>query len=88
MRRYRRRKDVVWRRSLERVLVLRPGGDEITVVGGGGSAVWDLLASAITIEELSAALEAAHDAVPETFGSEVRAVLDDLVARDLVEVRS
>lgn len=85
MTRYRRRDDILWRRSLDRVLALRPGDHEVTVVGGGGVAVWSLLTRATSIAELIATLEGAHDEVPETLGSDVRAMLDDLVERGLVE---
>ena len=70
--------DVIWRRSLDALILLPPGDTEpVTVVGSGG-AVWAaLLDVAVSIEDLAARLAADFGCDP----AEVRSDVETLVRR-------
>ena len=57
---YRRRADVFWRRSLDAVVVLPAGADDVLTLAGTGVAVWELLETWRSIEALTAILAAAE----------------------------
>ena len=74
---WRRRDDVLWRRSLDAVILLP----------GTGAIVWDLLEEPATLTELVATLAEAYEADPAVVDHDVRTLLGELetlgaVARD------
>lgn len=70
--RWRRRPAVLWRRSLDAVLVLPPGADEPLTLAGTGAALWDLLEEPASTDELVVALA-------DGYGVELATVEVDLV---------
>jgi Coenzyme PQQ synthesis protein D (PqqD) len=83
--RYRRRPDVLWRRSLDAVAVLPVGTPDPLTLAGTGPAVWDLLVEWRTLEDLAALLSAAYGTEPETVTADVAPLLESLVAAHAVE---
>ena len=76
---WRRREDVLWRRSLDAVILLPADVDEPVTLPGTGASVWDLLAEPATVAELVATLsEAYDDADPSVVEHDVRALLEEL----------
>ena len=78
-----RRAGVLWRRAGGRILIRRPGDDE--VLADSAVALWETLEAETTVGELVAALAAAAGAAPETVGADVQAALGTLLARRVVE---
>ena len=84
---WRRREDVLWRRSLDAVILLPVDIDEPLTLPGTGASVWDLLAEPATVAELVAILADAYGADSTVVEHDVRALLAELevlgaVARD------
>jgi hypothetical protein len=78
---WRRRDDVLWRRSLDAVILLPVGVDEPVTLPGTGASVWDLLEEPATLAELVATLTDAYDdADPTVVEDDVRALLAELEA--------
>jgi Coenzyme PQQ synthesis protein D (PqqD) len=69
--RIRRRPGVLWRRSLDAVVLLPPGTPDVITLAGTGPAMWQLLAEWRSEDELAEVLAAAYGSSP------------DVVARDL-----
>ena len=61
---WRRRDDVLWRRSLDAVILLPVGADEPITLPGTGAAVWDLLEEPASLDELVATLAEAYEEDP------------------------
>jgi hypothetical protein len=78
---WRRRDDVLWRRTLDAVLLFPPGADEPLTVAGSGALVWDLLAEPATLTELVDALASVYGDDPDT-----RAVIERDVATLLTDL--
>jgi len=83
--RRRRRPDLLWRRSLDAVLVLPLDADEALTLAGTGPEVWDLLESPISLTDLTAELAARHDADRTVVEADVAALLDRLAVAGVVE---
>ncbi|MFA5885699.1 MAG: PqqD family protein [Acidimicrobiia bacterium] len=75
---YARRDDVLWRRSLDSVVLLPVGADEPVSLPGTGAAVWDLLAEPSTLPELVDALVDVYGGDPSTIERDVAALLERL----------
>lgn len=84
--RYRRRPEALWRRSLDSVLVLLPGDEEITRIAGGGVVVWLALDDVRSIDELVADVADAFGSVPDALRGEIEATVDHLLSRRCLEV--
>jgi len=82
--RYRRRPDVLWRRSLDAVVMLPAGRDEPITIAGSGPEIWELLAEWRTLDDLVAVLVELHAAEPATVGADVAPLLDYLVTAGAV----
>jgi hypothetical protein len=76
--RWHRHPHVLWRRSLDTVVVLADGLDEPIALAGTGPELWALLAVPRTAEEIVDALAAAHDTAPEAVAIDVLPVLEQL----------
>lgn len=77
---------VLWRQSLDAVVLLAPGEDEPIVLRGGGPAVWERLESPVTIEDLVRDLAAAHGSEEAQVEADVLELLDRLEAAGAVAV--
>jgi hypothetical protein len=84
-RRYRRGDDVLWR-STPRGLCLRPLGGETVTVAAPGDAVWALLETPATLEDLVRALADHFGEAAGRIRGDVETLLADLVARGIVRV--
>ena len=83
--RWRRVPDLLWRRSLDAVLVLAPDADEPLTLAGTGPEVWELLASPVSLGDLVAGLAARHGADPVIVEADVTALLGRLTALGVLE---
>ena len=75
---WRRREDVLWRRSLDSVILLPVGVDEPVTLPGTGASVWDVLETPAALAELVAILSDAYDEDPAVVEHDVRALLAEL----------
>jgi hypothetical protein len=75
---WRRCPEVLWRRSLDAVVLLPPDADDPVALPGTGAAVWDLLAEPVTLPDLVATLTDAYGGDPATIEHDVVALLDRL----------
>ena len=77
---WRRRDDVLWRRSLDAVILLHVGADDPLTLPGTGAAVWDLLEEPASLAELVALLAEAYEEDPAVVEHDVTTLLTDLEA--------
>jgi hypothetical protein len=82
---WRRRAAVLWRRTLEAVVLLPVEGDEVVTLAGTGTEIWELLAEPRTLEALVTVLADAHAADPAIVATDVEPVLERLVELAAVE---
>jgi hypothetical protein len=75
---WRRRDDVLWRRSLDAVILLPVGVDDPLTLPGTGASVWDLLEEPTTLAELVATLAEAYDTDPAVVEHDVLELLSEL----------
>jgi hypothetical protein len=83
-----RRADVLWRATLDGVVIRRPGEDDARAVvklGGTGRSLWDALDEPSTFDELCDRLAASHGAERAVVAADLAPVIEDLVARSVVE---
>lgn len=83
--RLRRRPDVLWRRSLDAVVLLPTGADDVITLAGTGPALWELLAEWRTAEDLVEILAAAFGAEVGAVAADVAPLLTELEIRRVVE---
>jgi Coenzyme PQQ synthesis protein D (PqqD) len=82
---YRRRADVLWRRSVDAILCLPPGAPEPVTIAGTGPELWDLLAAPHSLATLAAELSARHRTDPDLVAADMRPVLQRLAALGVIE---
>lgn len=85
MTRYRRSAALLWRRSFDQILVLARGGEDVTSIGGGAVAVWDLLDRPRTAAEITGVLERSFAHAADDVARDVAATIADLAGRGLLE---
>ena len=83
--RLRRRPDVLWRRSLDSVVLLPVRGGDVLTLAGTGPAVWELLAEWRTLENLVEVLASAYGAPTEVVEADLTPLLADLRASGVLE---
>ena len=83
--RYRRRPDVLWRGSLDAVVLLPAGQNEPTTLGGSGPELWELLAEWRTFDDLVAVLAGLHRAEQALVAGDVAPVLEELIGVGAVD---
>jgi hypothetical protein len=83
--RVRRRPDVLWRRSLDAVVVLPVGAEDVLTLAGTGPAVWELLAEWRTVDDLVGTLAGAYGSEPAVVEADLRPLLAELEARDAIQ---
>ena len=76
---------MLWRRSLDAVVILPTGADDVVTLGGTSPAVWELLAEWRTVDDLVSVLGAAFLASPEQVRTDLVPVIAELEALGAVE---
>lgn len=84
--RYVRADGVVWRRSFDRVLARSRATGQVTILGGSGPALWDVLSVPCSLEGAASALAAHFGAEADAVAADTAPVLDRLVELALVEI--
>lgn len=77
----RRAQGVVWRRTMDGVVVLPAGAVEPIALLGPAANMWEMLAEPLTATELVAALADHYGVEPDHVTNEIRATLDGLLRR-------
>lgn len=72
----------------EEVILLHLRNGQYFGLQNVGARIWDLLRTPRSVGEIQSTLLAEYDVEPETCWNEVERLLEELVERDLVEVRS
>jgi hypothetical protein len=80
-----RRADVLWRATIDGVLIRPLGASTLTKLAGTGRALWALLDEPASFDELCARLAADHDVEVEVVAADLAPVIDDLVAEGVLE---
>ena len=80
-----RRADVLWRATIDGVLIRPLGAPALTKLAGTGRALWAVLDEPAAFDEVCARLAADHDADVVAIAADLEPVIDDLVARGMVE---
>jgi hypothetical protein len=75
---FRRRPDLLWRRSLDAVVLLPVDAEEPMTIAGTGVDVWELLDSWRTIDGIAELLADRYDAEPERVAGDVSALVRQL----------
>jgi len=83
--RVRRRPGVLWRRSLDAVVILPPGTGDTVILAGTGPVLWELLADWRTADDLVDALARLFAAPADQVRADVEPLLADLAARGALE---
>ena len=86
--RWRRGSAVLWRRSLDAVLVLPAAVDDPLSLGGTGAGLWDLLAVPTSTDELVDALAGQYGVDRRTVEIDVVPVLSELESIGVIEEAS
>jgi len=84
-RRWRRRDDVLWRRSLIGVVVLPGGADDPVALEGTGPELWDLLEAGRSLDDLAARLADQHGAEASLVATDIAPILSELEALGAIE---
>ncbi len=80
-----RRADVLWRATLDAVLIRPLDGGDLTRLAGTGRALWAAIEEPTTFADLCTTLAGVHDADATAIAIDVGPVIDDLIDRGVVE---
>lgn len=83
-RRYVRSERVLWRRTVDGVVVLPIDHGDYFDLTGTGVALWEVLAMPRTVDEAAAELLSRFDGAPEAVVADLAPVLEDLIRRGAV----
>ena len=83
--RWRRRPDVLWRRSLDAVVLLPAAADDVITLAGTGPAVWEVLAEWRTVDDVVGIMAAAYGTSPEVVATDLAPLLADLEAKGVLQ---
>lgn len=83
--RIRRRPDVLWRRSLDAVVLLPPNAADTYTMAGTGPVLWELLTEWRTRDDLVSVLAELFDASPEVIEADLAPILRELADRGALE---
>jgi hypothetical protein len=84
--RYVRSDRILWRRTMDGVVVLPVEHGEYFDLTGTGLVLWELLGTPHTVDEAAAALLARYEGSPGQVAADLAPVLEDLVRRQAVVV--
>jgi hypothetical protein len=82
--RYVRSRDLLWRRTFDRVVLLVPGSDQSVTLSGTGVDLWEHLAEPRSLDAISAELADRYGTAAAAVERDVRPTLDALVTRGVV----
>jgi len=82
---WRRRDDVLWRRSLDAVILLAANADEPLTLPDTGAIVWDLLEEPATFDELVTTLADVYNTDATTIATDITPLLEELAALGALE---
>lgn len=80
-----RRADVLWRATLDGVVVRPLGATEVTKLAGSGIALWAALEDPSPPDQVYRRLAASHDTTVEVIAADLAPVIDELIARGVLE---
>jgi hypothetical protein len=83
---FRRRPDVLWRRSLDALVLLPPSAEEVMTVGGTGADVWELLETWRTVDGLAQSLSQHYEADEAIVHRDLEVLVAQLVEQGALEV--
>jgi hypothetical protein len=83
---FRRRPEVLWRRSLDALVLLPRSAEEVVTVGGTGADVWDLLDTWRTVDGLAQSLSQRYLADEAMVHRDLEALIALLVEHGALEV--
>ena len=83
--RWRRRPGVLWRRSLDAVVLLPPEADDVLTLAGTGPEIWELLAEWRTVADLVEILAAAHETSTDVVAADLVPLLAELESEGVVQ---
>lgn len=75
---------VLWRYVPGGILLLAPGADDPVLLSGSGAAVWQLLAEPLQEEDVIETLARACAVEATVVAADLRPLLDEMAARELV----
>jgi hypothetical protein len=78
--RVQRRRDVLWRRALDAVVLLPPGHTDPVTLAGSGPDVWALLVKPTSVGEIASRLARRYGVAPAVIERDLEPVLDRLLA--------
>lgn len=81
-----RRADVLWRHTVDRVVILVPASGEFITLPGSGSNLWAALKRPASLRELAERLAAIYGAPIEQITSDIEPALEELRCRGAVAV--
>jgi len=84
--RIRRRPDVLWRRSLDAVVLLPVDAADTYTMAGTGPVLWELLAEWRTRDDLVSVLAERFDASPDVVAADLAPILTELAVRGALEM--
>lgn len=82
---FRRAERVLARRSADRVILLTPPGRDLLELRGTGLALWEVLASPRSSNDVASELSRLFDVDPDTARRDIEPVLDELVEHGALE---
>lgn len=82
---FRRAERVLTRRSADRVILLTPPGRDLLELRGTGLALWEVLASPRSSDDVASVLSRLFDVDPDTARRDIEPVLDELVEHGALE---
>ena len=80
-----RRADVLWRATMDAVLIRPPGATELTKLAGTGRSLWAVLEEPTSFDDVCTRLATEYDAAVDEVAADVAPVVDDLVERGVLE---
>jgi hypothetical protein len=83
--RFVRSNQVLWRRTTNGVVLLPSHETEPFTLSGSGSALWEVLAEPVALDEASQLLAELHGVDADVVANDIAPVLDELTRRSAVE---
>lgn len=79
-----RAEGVLWRESVDGLLVLQPGSDEVILLEGSASLLWTVLEEPVELEEAAETLAHVHATGVETIAEDLKTILYELFDLEIV----